>query len=155
MPPNCSLVSALGPSVIIHFLVGNCRVSACTGCWRTVHPPVTSSNHHLRCLKPQGGSFLRRLKPFPARKVPVLAKDVVVAEARVHESVQLALGHRLPLFWVHVAKADVFHATASPPMWFMNGFSLYGRSGKAEIDMGPRKMCFPPGPSGFIISGAA
>src|SRR5262252_5797914 len=115
----------------------------------------TVGNHHLSAVKPQGGSVLRRLKRLPARKVSVLAKDVVVTEARVHESVQLALGHRLPLFWVHVAKADVFHGTASPPMLFVNDFSSYGRSGEGEIDMGPRKMCFPPCPSGFITSGAA
>jgi hypothetical protein len=42
--------------------------------------------------------------------VTVLRQQIIVSEAIVHESVLLALGHRLPLLLVKVCKADVFDA---------------------------------------------
>jgi hypothetical protein len=41
--------------------------------------------------------------------VTVLPQQIIVCKAIVHEGVLLALGHRLPLPFVKVSKADVFH----------------------------------------------
>src|SRR5262245_1646434 len=92
----------------------------------------TVGNRYLPVLEPQGSRALRRLEGFPAGKVPVLAKDVVVGKALIDESVHLALGHRLPLLGIHVAQADVFHCAASRSIVVVNDYSPYSRSGSPK-----------------------
>src|SRR5262245_36711869 len=82
-PPNCSFVSAYGPSVIDTLPFFHLRVIAFRELWSA------------------------------ADNVTVLPQQIIVCKAIVHEGVLLALGHCLPLLLVKLPKADVFHEPRS------------------------------------------
>src|SRR5439155_4005216 len=70
-------------------------------------------DEHLAVLPSQCGGIPRGLERFAANKVTVLSKQIFVGEALIYEGVQLAFGHRLPVLFVKVSKADVFHSSSN------------------------------------------
>jgi hypothetical protein len=60
-------------------------------------------------LPSQGRRVPNALERFPTYEVTVLPQRVIVGETLIHHGVSLAFGHRFPLLFVIVAKANVFH----------------------------------------------
>src|SRR6202008_4564452 len=64
---------------------------------------------HLAVLQSYRSRVPRAFQRFAAGPVTVFPKNIVIGKALIQDGVALAFGHCLPMLFVEVSKADIFH----------------------------------------------